>query len=545
MPNRSKILGSAGGVLMFVWIPAVQAAQVKLPVPRLGLRFEQSSAQGEFIAHGPGYRVQLTAKSLGLSLDGRAGHAPEVLTMEFTHANPRTELVAEQLLPGFTNYFSGQDPQRWRTEVPAYGRVRYRNLYPGIDLVFYGAPDSLEYDFIVHPESNPAAIELTVNGAQNARVDATGELVLATRAGAVRWKRPAIYQLSSQGERTAVPGRFAILRPSGVRFELGEYDRQRDLIIDPVLSYATYLGGSSNDAAHAIAIDGQGNVFLAGGTTSQNLQVRGALQPGYNGGSVSLLSGDAFVAKFDPNGALLYLTYLGGQGDDYAFGLAVDAAGNAWVAGTELQDRSMVVIGGPHGTDQGHFMHLRADMGKPVACRDAVFAALLEPGLHGVQRHSGLVLPRDESLQISFTKGLLRTSRSGVSERCLPANLLRSGFGSKDSTWLTPPNMNSQITRLALGAKCGLPSGADQASESAERALRGSIAPSASPVKPIEVSARNTLRECPSEQSRVFIRVPLYRIVTKSLWLKVHAPNSLWPFAPDRARASPAPPNHW
>lgn len=318
---------------MFFLMSAVQAAQVTLPAQRWGLRFERSTAQDEFVAHGPGYRVELTAKALRLSLDGRAGRAPEWLTTEFTHANPRTELLAEQVLPGFTNYFSGQDPQRWRREVPAYRRVRYRNLYPGIDLVFYGAPDSLEYDFIVHPGANPAAIELTLSGAQNPRVDASGELVLATRAGNVRWKRPAVYQLSPQGERTAVLGRFAIRRHNAVRFELGEYDRQRDLIIDPVLSYATYLGGSSNDAAHAIAIDGQGNVFVAGGTTSQNLPVQRALQPGYNGGSVSLLSGDAFIAKFDPNGALLYLTYLGGLGDDYAFGLAVDAAGNAWVAG--------------------------------------------------------------------------------------------------------------------------------------------------------------------------------------------------------------------
>jgi uncharacterized protein (TIGR03437 family) len=310
--------------LLFVLAASSHAARDYMG--ELGYRFEQVKPGEKYIAGGPGYRVSLSPGEVALTLPSAEIH------MRFEGSRGDTHLSAEELLPGRTNHLEGIHPAQWRTGVPAYQRVRYREVYPGIDLVFYGTGKTLEYDYIVRPGGDPAAIRMRISGSASTRIDDGGDLVLRTGSQEVRWKRPVIYQPGKGGG--PVDGRFALDRRGLVRFQLGAYDRGRELVIDPVLAYSTYLGGTGNDAIRAMAIDGSGNVFVAGITTTPDLPVtRGAVQSAYGGNTSALINGDAFVAKFNTTGTLVYLTYLGGSGDDFAAGIAVDTAGNAWVTG--------------------------------------------------------------------------------------------------------------------------------------------------------------------------------------------------------------------
>jgi uncharacterized protein (TIGR03437 family) len=254
--------------------------------------------------------------------------------MTLRGANPNGRLEPLDRLPGAANYFLGSE-KNWKTDVIGYGRIRSAGVYPGIDLIFHGDGGRLEYDFIVGPHSDPGAIQLEFSGQRRLRVDANGDLVISASGHAakdeIRWKRPEIYQ-DVDGKRTPVAGHFVVSR-NRVRFEVAAYDRSRELVIDPTLAYSTYLGGPFNEVARGIGVDGAGNVYIAGDTSSNNLPTLSAAQPNYGGTSAISPFGDAFIAKFSPAGALLYLTYLGGSSNDGATALAVDAAGNAYVAG--------------------------------------------------------------------------------------------------------------------------------------------------------------------------------------------------------------------
>jgi uncharacterized protein (TIGR03437 family) len=306
-------------------------------IARLPLRFERvegGSARNDtrYVAKGPGYSLEVAPRENVLTLsDPRSNRRIRLYTKLLGRArHGRLEALDE--LPSRTNYFHGSSSQGWRTNVANYSKVRVDGVYPGVDLVFYGTAGQLEYDFVVHPGADPRAIQFEIQGADTVSVDASGDLLLSAGGLNVRWNAPLLYQAVSGG-RSRIVGGFQ-QRGRRVRFQVGDYDRTRELVIDPVLSYASYLGGSGDDAARAIATDSAGNVYISGGTTSANLAVTAtAFQPSFGGQTTSQYSGDAFVAKFSSAGALLYLTYLGGQTDDFATSLAVDAAGNAYVAG--------------------------------------------------------------------------------------------------------------------------------------------------------------------------------------------------------------------
>jgi uncharacterized protein (TIGR03437 family) len=298
---------------------------------RLDLTFEQVS-RDRYVARGQGYLASLEPSQAAITVESGDKRRAQI-RMRWQGASRRAQLAAEQPLAGRIHYFTGRDAAAWRTGVTGYRRVRYRGVYPGVDLVFYGREDrTFEYDFVVAPGADPARIRLAIDGASSLRIDQAGDLVLATAAGDLRWRKPTVYQ-DDGATRSMIDGRFAIDRDGAVRFEVARWDRARTLVIDPTLSYSTYLGGLGNEGARVAQVDAAGNVYLAGVTTSQDLPVTRAAQPQYGGHTLSLITGDAFVAKFDTNGALVYLTYLGGARDDFASGLAVDAQGNAWVAG--------------------------------------------------------------------------------------------------------------------------------------------------------------------------------------------------------------------
>ncbi|HYS17149.1 MAG TPA: SBBP repeat-containing protein [Candidatus Binatia bacterium] len=265
---------------------------------------------------------------------GKPGPATRtVLRMTFLGANPDARVTGREELPGKANYFVGNDPASWRTNVPTYARVHYEDLYPGIDLVYYGNQRQLEYDFVVRPAADPRRIALSFRGAHRLEVDSQGDLVLHTTAGAIRQSKPIIYQ-EVAGRRVEIPGGYVLRDGQRVGFHVAAYDTSLPLIIDPSLAYSTYLGGSGFDEGRGIAVDSTGNAYVTGSTDSIDFPTTtGVFQTACDTGP-GFCSGDVFVTKLNPAGsALVYSTYLGGSGFDQGFGIAVDSTGNAYVTG--------------------------------------------------------------------------------------------------------------------------------------------------------------------------------------------------------------------
>jgi hypothetical protein len=255
-------------------------------------------------------------------------HVGLALYMDIVGANPAAPAAGLNPLPGFVNYFLGNDPAQWHTHVATYGQVAYRDVYPGIDLVYYGNQQQLEYDFIVAPGTDPGHIALRFAGSEGMEVNAQGDLVLHTAIGDVVQHRPVAYQTGAGG-RQEVASRYE-LDGADVRFVVGAYDPSRPLVLDPlVLGYSTFLGGSKGDGGKGIAVDSDGNAYVTGGTSSPDFPTTpGAFQSTLNG------TYNAFVTKLTADGsALLYSTFLGGSKNDGAYGIAVDGGGNAYVTG--------------------------------------------------------------------------------------------------------------------------------------------------------------------------------------------------------------------
>ena len=251
-----------------------------------------------------------------------------VLRMKLVGGNRAAKIGGADELPGRSNYFIGKDPAKWRTNVSNYGKVQYRNVYPGVDLVYYGNQRQLEHDFVVAPGSDPKVIKLAFEGAKNISLNSTGDLVMGAREGEIQLKHPRVYQ-EVDGKRQEVAARYMLTGKGRVGFAVAQYDHRQPLVIDPVLSYSTYLGGSSEDVGLGIAVDSSGNAYVTGYTASTDFPTVNSLQATFGGGYH-----DAFVAKLNAAGSTLsYSTYLGGSSDDYGIGIAVDSSGNAYITG--------------------------------------------------------------------------------------------------------------------------------------------------------------------------------------------------------------------
>jgi phosphatidylethanolamine-binding protein (PEBP) family uncharacterized protein len=352
-------------------VDAATKARLAQDYGRLPMSFEpnqgQTDAQVKFLSRGRGYQLFLTQGEAVLSLR-KPSAAPDMLRMHVIGADAKAQIEGQERLPGISNYFIGRDPSQWHAQIPNYRQVALKQVYPGIDLVFYGQERQLEYDFVVAPGADPKriglAMDLGTTTGHSPRIDANGDLVVALAGGEVRFHRPEVYQLSANsGDRTQVEGRY-VLRASKletgnskvgnpksvipnpkweVGFEIASYDATRPLIIDPVLSYSTYLGGSNIDVANGIAVDSTGSVFIVGETDSSDFPTAHPLQ--LNAGGGSDFPDDAFVTKIDSQGTLVYSTYLGGKNREYGTGIAVDSFGNAYVTGTTLSPDFPSTIG--------------------------------------------------------------------------------------------------------------------------------------------------------------------------------------------------------
>ena len=367
----------------------------------------QTDSRVKFISRGDGYSLFLTDHNAVLELSqirrmqskrpasrnhpARKNAARiDVLRFDLTGSNPAAQATGFDELPGKSNYFIGQSPARWHTGIPQYSKVEYKAIYPGVNLVYYGSQGHLEYDFDVSPGANPAKINLSIDGLAGAarkwresarsglRVDSEGNLVIATPAGMMRFAKPVAYQVSRQGagvlRKNFVKASYVVKkmdRQGQVRvgFRVGSYDKGLPLVIDPTLTYSTYIGGSLLDRAQSVALDSSGNAYVTGNTLSTDFPTTpGVYESLCNSGGTC--QGNAFVMELTPStSTLVYSSYLGGSGDDTGFGIAVDATGNAFVTG-EATSTNFPTTTGAFQTACG---------GPPTGCEDA-FVSQLGPG---------------------------------------------------------------------------------------------------------------------------------------------------------------------
>ncbi|AXC10399.1 Cell surface protein [Acidisarcina polymorpha] len=322
--------------------PAIEASYGKLP-----LSFEanqgQSDPQVKFLSRGQGYSLFLTGDAAVLALTKGRPSQPKAAAMGAkpsmkTDAKVKTDVVRMELagaardiqvsgadpLPGKANYFIGSDSAKWDTDVPTYAKVKYRNVYPGIDLVYYGNQRQLEYDFVVSPNADPKQARLHFAGASKLKLNDGGDLEIIAKDGEIAFHKPVVYQVKD-GQRQPVEGSFQLLANNTVGFRLGGYDHSRELVVDPVLAYSTYLGGSGGSDGYQVAIGSNNSAYFVGFAYSADFPLTGgAFQTVY---SHSI----AFVSKLNPAGtALLFSTFLGGADIFYA---VVDGADNIYLSG--------------------------------------------------------------------------------------------------------------------------------------------------------------------------------------------------------------------
>jgi hypothetical protein len=366
--------------------PIPQAAVTKPAITRdlgkLPMSFEENRGQADenvrFLSRGNGYGLYLTAREailalhkphpaaarnrrrlelFGVTPDSAASAVPggdestsdsasadsrtDIVGMQLAGANPESKPVGLDLLPGTVNYFLGNNPANWRAGIPTYSKIRYSDVYPGVDLVYYGNQQQLEYDFIVAPGADPNPIRLKFNGHRALTVAANGDLVISAQDGSIVFHRPLVYQ-SINSRRKLVAGGFKTLTDGTVGFSVGRYDHSKPLVIDPILAYSTFFGGSVAEFVVAVTSDSAGSAYVTGLTVSEDFPLTAGAFQSVNYASSANAVSTAFISKFNPSGtALLYSTYLGGvaisntlhEQGDYGKAIAVDVNGDAYVTG--------------------------------------------------------------------------------------------------------------------------------------------------------------------------------------------------------------------
>jgi hypothetical protein len=339
-------------------------ARVSETYGKLPLMFEANAGQTDkrvrFLSRGSGYNLFLTSTEAvlalnkpGASKEGKdervksrvekkrgVSQSIDVVRMKIVGGNPTAKVTGHDELAGRTNYLIGNNPQKWHTDVPSYARVKYEKVYPGIDLVYYGNQRQLEYDFVVAPGADPRTIKLSFKGARKLELEANGDLLLQTGDGTIRQQKPLIYQ-EVNGGRQEVAGGYILKGQRGVGFRVGEYDRSKPLVIDPILVYSTFLdGGFGFGGISNIAVDNSGNAYVTGGTQAIDFPADNNLLLPLKGEFA-----EAFVTKINPTGTqIVFSTLLGGnqdpadtfnaEGRDGGGAIAVDSSGNVYVGGS-------------------------------------------------------------------------------------------------------------------------------------------------------------------------------------------------------------------
>ena len=330
---------------------AFERAQLRAGHDRLPPLFEANRGQAaepvQYLARGPGYQLYLTPQEAVLAtgpVSGRAPASTTVLRMGFVEAHPNPKVLGLEQQSAKSHYLIGNDPAQWHVNVPHYARVKYEEIYPGVDLVYYANHGRLEYDLIVAPGASPDPIVLAFQGVQRPKLNSQGDLILDTTWDQFQLKKPVIYQ-DIDGVRQSVAGGYRLEEGNRVGFDLGPYNSSQPLVIDPILAYSSYVGGGDHDATGSIAVGPDGGAYVTGSTASVNFPAENPLQSNSAGGDP--ISADVFVTKLAPDGSgLVYSTYVGGSGMDAGLAIAVDKEGNAYVTGsTGSQDFPMTGAG--------------------------------------------------------------------------------------------------------------------------------------------------------------------------------------------------------
>ncbi len=437
---------------------------------KLPLSFEinkgQIDPEVKFFSRGAGYDLYLTSAEAVMVLhkpeksnprnpqidskEASTSQPPssEIVRMKLLGANARPRVLGVEELPGKSNYFIGNDPTKWRTNVSNYARVKLEKVYPGVDMIYYGNQQQLEYDFVVSPRADASVIRLSFEGMDALRVEESGDLVLSAKGGDLRQHKPIVYQ-KINGIRHEIPASYVRLGDREVGFKVGVYDRNKPLIIDPVISYATYLGGQGGyDWGYGIAVDAAGNAIVVGETGSPNFPTRFSLQAF---GGVAGIRGDAFITKLNATGTqLLFSTYFGGSSIDVAQDVALDASGNVYLAGWTASNNFPVTTGAfqTSGGSNGNievFVSKLNSTGSAVLYSTYLAARDSDYG-YGIAVDSGghaYVTGRTDSNNFPTTAGAFRPSFSGGScgqnTACFDAFVTKvnpSGSGLVYSTYL-------------------------------------------------------------------------------------------------------------
>ncbi len=315
-------------------------ANVLAAYGKLAVSFEKNQGQTDpnvkFLARGNGFTLFLTDGEAVLRLRNPKSktEAESVVRIGFAGSNAAPKVEGLEIQPGRSNYLIGNNPTRWQRNVPLYGRVKYRGVYPGIDAVYYGNQSQIETDYIVAPGADPKQIALQVSGEKDLTLNEQGDLLVANAAGDLILRRPNVYQ-EIDGTRREVAANYVERSSRLVGVEIAAYDSTKPLVVDPVIVYSTYLGGADGGvlaitSAPAVAVDSNDNAYVAGQTDTSDFPITsGALQT-----QNTLNKEYAFITKFNPTGtALVYSTFLGGSNGNSAAGIGVDSSGNAYVAG--------------------------------------------------------------------------------------------------------------------------------------------------------------------------------------------------------------------
>lgn len=441
-PSACPPSGLAGLLLVgliLLFLPSIGSATVETrdaPKPRLSpnfgklpLLFEANQGQAgpdaQFLARTPGQSLFLSpnevtfvfSESTGESVTKRSGGRPmtqaytpfEAIRFELLGADPAVIGRGLEEQSGKIHYLQGSDPAKWRRNISTFSKVLFGGVYPGVDLIYYGDQRRLEYDFLLAAGVDPAVVKFQVNGADRIKIDAHGDLEVRLKGREVRQHKPIIYQ-EIDGVRAQIEGGYLLGENNEVGFWVGKYDPDRPLVIDPVLSYSTYLGASLVDKGWAIAVDAAGNTYVGGETSSVQVSVTNtnawttsnAFQRTYQG-DVS----DAFVAKLNPTGSgLIYLTYLGGNALDAALGIAVDPAGNAYLTGFTTSPNfptAGAISTNIHGTVDP-FFHTYYEGDAFITKLDPTGGSLVySTYLGGTNQDEGLAIALDASGSVTIT----------------------------------------------------------------------------------------------------------------------------------------------
>ena len=443
-------------------VPEPKAKSELLSLP---LSFEANRGQTDpavkFFSRGDGYALFLTPDSAVFKLRSLPGtSSPAVVRMKLAGANSRARISGAEMLPGTVNYFIGNDPSRWTKGVSTFGRVNYRQTYPGIDLVYYGTQRQLEYDFIVTPGADPNRIALEFSGARP-MLGPDGDLVLMLDGAPLTFRKPMVYQTIA-GKKEMIEGNYK-LSGDRVRFALGEYDHSRALVIDPVLVYMTYLGGSSTDmvanmtfggnTTQGMAVDPAGNVYVTGSTQSFDFPVQGAIQPANTTNAPT-----GFVSKLNPAGSqLIYSTYIGGgvlndNSITRPYAIVADSSGSAYVTGFTSSIRFPVTAG-------AYQMVCGALVNSQTNCPSAqsAFLTKLSPNgslvystFLGHSNETAVAVAVDSRGQAYVAGNSVASCFSNGPATCFPTTANSVMPGSTFNTTLNPGNFNQGSAFIAV-----------------------------------------------------------------------------------------------